>query len=181
MATQSQIDANRRNAQKSTGPTTPEGRAAVRHNALKHGLTAEILIPSMEDQPEFDRLCEAFENEYQPVGPTENHLVQQIIACEWRQHRAWAMEAALFDDEMTRLHPQLAKESLTLDQPTRAAHAWDTLSDHSNALQLLTRYEAERTRQELLQIQGDDPNAVEQRVEKSRRISAREALATHQA
>ena len=57
MATQQQIDANRRNAQKSTGPTTPEGRAAVRHNALKHGLTAEILIPSMEDQPEFDRLA----------------------------------------------------------------------------------------------------------------------------
>jgi len=44
MATQSQIDANRRNAQKSTGPTTPEGRAAVRHNSLKNGLTGEILI-----------------------------------------------------------------------------------------------------------------------------------------
>jgi hypothetical protein len=68
MATQSQIDANRRNAQKSTGPTTPEGRDAVRHNALKHGLTSEVLIPMDEDRPEFDRICDSFETEYQPVG-----------------------------------------------------------------------------------------------------------------
>jgi hypothetical protein len=88
MATQSQIDANRRNAQKSTGPTTPEGRAAVRHNALKHGLTAEILIPSMEDQPDFDRLCDAFETEYQPVGPTEESLLENLAAAKWRLSRA---------------------------------------------------------------------------------------------
>ena len=44
MATQAQINANRKNAQKSTGPKTPEGRDAVRLNGLKHGLASEILV-----------------------------------------------------------------------------------------------------------------------------------------
>ena len=88
MATQSQIDATRRNAQKSTGPITPEGRAAVRHNALKHGLTSEVLIPQDEDRPEFDRLCDAFGTEYQPVGPTEESLLENLVAAKWRLGRA---------------------------------------------------------------------------------------------
>ena len=88
MATQSQIDANRRNAQKSTGPTTPEGRAVVRYNALKHGLTSEVLIPMDEDRPEFDLLCDSFETEYQPVGPTEESLLENLVAAKWRLGRA---------------------------------------------------------------------------------------------
>src|ERR1700730_7204350 len=96
MASQQQIDANRRNAQKSTGPTTPEGRAAVRHNALKHGLTAEVLIPSMEEQPEFDRLCDAFETEYLPVGPTEESLLENLVAAKWRLGRARKEETGFF-------------------------------------------------------------------------------------
>jgi hypothetical protein len=96
MSSQAQMDANRRNAQKSTGPTTPEGRAAVRHNALKHGLTAEVLIPSMEEQPEFDRLCDAFETEYLPVGPTEESLLENLVAAKWRLGLARKAETGFF-------------------------------------------------------------------------------------
>jgi hypothetical protein len=49
MASQQQIDANRRNSQKSTGPKTPEGRAAVRLNGVKHGLTASTLVLKGEE------------------------------------------------------------------------------------------------------------------------------------
>jgi hypothetical protein len=141
MATQSQIDANRRNAQKSTGPTTPEGRAAVRHNALKHGLTAEILIPSMEEQPEFDRLCDAFETEYQPTGPTEESLLENLVAAKWRLGRARKEETGFF-----------LKRSLDLDQESqdyrelpangRLALIVDLDSAGPNTLAKISRYEA---------------------------------------
>src|SRR5579859_991318 len=141
MATQSQIDANRRNAQKSTGPKTPDGRAAVRHNALKHGLTAEILIPVMEDQPEFDRLCEAFEIEFQPVGPTEESLLQNLVAAKWRLSRAHKFETGFF-----------LKCSLDLDHESqdyrelpangRLALIVDLDSAGSDTLAKISRYEA---------------------------------------
>ena len=49
MISEKQLDANRRNAQLSTGPQTPEGRAAVRHNALTHGLTAQYAVLPQEN------------------------------------------------------------------------------------------------------------------------------------
>src|SRR5258705_7482400 len=88
----------------------------------------------------------------QPAAPTETHLVQQIIACEWRQHRSWALETALFDDEMTRLQPKLEKEYVRIDEHTRAAHAWKSLADTSNSLRLLARYEASLHRRYLRAI-----------------------------
>jgi hypothetical protein len=75
MISERQQDANRRNAAKSNGPITPEGRAAVRHNALKHGFTAaEIVLPTVEEQIDFEQFRAAFEAEHQPVGPTEDVL-----------------------------------------------------------------------------------------------------------
>ena len=45
MATAAQIKANRRNAQRSTGPKTDEGKVCVRRNAFKHGMTTRIIMP----------------------------------------------------------------------------------------------------------------------------------------
>src|ERR1700680_2536992 len=55
MATEKQFEANRQNAQKSTGPKTPEGRAAVRVNGVKHGLTAETIVLKGESEADFHR------------------------------------------------------------------------------------------------------------------------------
>jgi len=68
MSSQKQIDANRLNAQKSTGPNTPEGRDAVRFNALRHGLTAKHAVLENENEQEFQEMLEAFEAEHQPTG-----------------------------------------------------------------------------------------------------------------
>src|SRR5881394_1518524 len=69
MISERQLEANRRNAAKSHGPITPEGRAAVRHNALKHGFTAaEIILPTVEESIEFEQFRFSFEEEYKPVG-----------------------------------------------------------------------------------------------------------------
>ena len=142
----------RANGAKSKGPKTPEGKQRSSQNATQHGMLAETLVLHNENQAEFEKLRAAYMEKYQPVGPTETHLVQQIIACEWRQHRSWALETALFDDEMTRLEPRLAKEYVTIDEHTRAAHAWKSLADNSNSLQLLTRYEASLHRRYLRAI-----------------------------
>ena len=141
MATQSQIDANRRNAQKSTGPTTPEGRAAVRHNALKHGLTSEVLIPEDEDQPEFDRLCEAFETEYQPVGPTEESLLENVVAARWRLGRARKEETGFFVNRALELERE-SQEYRESARNTRLAIIVDSDSAGSNTLAKISRYEA---------------------------------------
>lgn len=54
MATEAQILANRRNAQKSTGPRTPQGKAAVSQNAVKHGLLARQDVINLESQADFE-------------------------------------------------------------------------------------------------------------------------------
>ena len=96
MSTLNQIDANRRNAEHSTGPRTPEGKAASSHNALKHGLTsAQIVLPT-ESQAEFDELANELREEYQPDTPSESLLVDQLIAASWKLRRVRAAEAHFY-------------------------------------------------------------------------------------
>jgi len=152
MATEKQIQAARQNGAKSKGPKTPEGKQRSSQNATQHGMLAETLVLHNESNAEFQLILDAYMEQYQPVGPTETHLVQQIVSCEWRQHRSWAFETALFDDEMVRIQPKLEKEYVTIDEATRAAHAWKSLSDNSNSLRLLTRYEASLHRRYLRAI-----------------------------
>jgi len=99
MATEKQIAANRANAQKSTGPKTPEGRAAVRLNGLKYGLYAETLILPGEDPAEFDALLDRFHAEHQPATPTEEAFVSQIVMATWRRARIQRMEAAFYKNK----------------------------------------------------------------------------------
>lgn len=92
-----QIEANRRNARKSTGPKTPEGRATSKMNALKHGiLSRQVLVQGMnikESRNELNKLHQRFWDELQPVGPVEEMLVDQIVTAHWRQRRALAAES----------------------------------------------------------------------------------------
>ena len=74
MATIHQIDANRRNARKSTGPKTPEGKAAVRMNSLRHGLRARTVVLPGESREEFNQLCDDLEAEWQPESSSAQFL-----------------------------------------------------------------------------------------------------------
>src|SRR6266567_4459800 len=96
MSSQRQIDANRLNAQKSTGPSTPEGRAAVSLNSLKYGLYAETLILPGEDPAAFEALLDRLDAEHQPATPTEQAFVSQIAMATWRRARIQRMEAAYY-------------------------------------------------------------------------------------
>ncbi len=99
MVSQKQLIANQKNALKSTGPKTKEGKARSSRNALKHGLLSrEVVITEgegAEDQQAFDDLLDDLVKQYQPVGPVEEMLVQKIAFCSWRQHRAARYETGL--------------------------------------------------------------------------------------
>jgi hypothetical protein len=83
MISDKQHEANLRNAQKSTGPKTPEGKEAVRFNALQHGLRARSVVLSCEKQEHFDQLCADLEAEWQPQTFTERLLVEQMAVNQW--------------------------------------------------------------------------------------------------
>src|SRR4051794_5022172 len=99
MTSDKKVQANRQTALKSTGPKTPEGKARVRHNALRHGLLArEGLLPE-EDQEALSDLNERLRAELRPEGEMEDLLVEQIITAQWRLRRMRRVEAGVFDYE----------------------------------------------------------------------------------
>ena len=90
------IQANRRNALKSTGPKTPRGKDRSRRNTLKHGLFAKDLftdfIVQKENPAEFQELVDQLLREYKPMGKAEELEVERIALCWWRLKRAWRYE-----------------------------------------------------------------------------------------
>jgi hypothetical protein len=99
MATQAQIEANRLNAQRSTGPRTPDGKAAVRQNAFRHGFTSSIPVMLRESDGDTRQLLAAFIEENQPVGVNEEILVYQMAEHFFFQRRASILMAEEFDSD----------------------------------------------------------------------------------
>jgi hypothetical protein len=100
MTSEKKAEANRRNALKSTGPKTPEGKDAVRLNALKHGLLSQAVLLPGEDEKALRELGQSLRAELQPVGELESLLVDRIIASYWRLRRLGRVEAGIFAWEL---------------------------------------------------------------------------------
>lgn len=139
MTSEKQVQANRRNVLKSTGPKTSEGKAAVRLNATTHGLRSqEILLPG-EDEAAFEELSAHLRAELQPVGELEGLLVDRIIAAHWRLRRLGRVEAGIFVLELSR---GFAREA---DSETDTATLGLTFirdGNGANGFFKLSRYEA---------------------------------------
>jgi hypothetical protein len=97
MSTLKQIAANRCNALKSTGPTTPEGKERSRRNAVRHGLTAETVIPALEDAEDYQAFEAAVTADYDAETAVERELVLRLASALWRLRRATGIETAVFD------------------------------------------------------------------------------------
>jgi len=97
MSTEAQIIANRRNAQKSTGPRTSDGKAAISQNAVKHGLTAGQDVISSESQAEFDLYRDQMLAELDPDSPMELMLAERIVSLSWRLKRAGRIQNQAID------------------------------------------------------------------------------------
>ena len=148
MISERQLEANRRNAAKSHGPKTPEGRAAVRHNALKHGFTAaEIILPTVEEEIDFEQFRYAFEEEYRPVGPTEEVLVEDMVISRWRLNRIRKMEPGFFAMELDSRKEATAKYFSHLNAQAHLAAAISHDAFHDDVLGKMSRHEGrfERT------------------------------------
>jgi hypothetical protein len=96
MRTFRQIEANRRNAQFSTGPVTEEGKRTSRKNALRHGLTAETVIDALEDAEDYAAFELAVTADYDAQSAVERELVLRLASLLWRLRRATTIESGLF-------------------------------------------------------------------------------------
>ena len=94
-----QIEANRLNARKSTGPRTAFGKQRSRCNALRHGLTAETVIAALECTADYRALEASLLAEHNPGTATERELVLRLASVLWRLRRSTKIETGLFERE----------------------------------------------------------------------------------
>lgn len=99
------LEANRENAQKSTGPQTETGKKASSANAVKHGLLADGLVFESEEQEEkFAEFMDQLTNDLMPDGALQSIIVEEIGVCCWKLGLAlpWEMAAARARRESSR-------------------------------------------------------------------------------
>ncbi len=97
MTSLKQIEANRRNALNSTGPLTEEGKERSRCNAVRHGLTAETVVGSLEDAEDYQEFEAAVIADYDADTAVQRELVLRLASILWRLRRSTAIESALFE------------------------------------------------------------------------------------
>ncbi len=151
MTTERQVEANRRNAQRSTGPKTEKGKAVAKFNALRHGLTAkEVVIPG-EDEEAFMDLRDRLVRELDPEGVLESQLVDRIAVGLWRLRRVWSVEAGIFALERYRIEYERAAEEITKFQ----SHMLSGLNDLDKVITDQERYDRAVRKVEQIRILGE--------------------------
>jgi hypothetical protein len=127
MSSEAQINANRLNSQKSTGPQSLEGKAAVSQNAVKHGLFASEAVVKGENRGDFDLFRDEMLAELAPVGPVESILAARVVSLSWRLKRAERIQNQAIDVMIARDGPsplaKLAQSLLPKDQRQLSADA----------------------------------------------------------
>jgi hypothetical protein len=143
MATSAQIAANQANAQLSTGPKTPAGKARVALNSLDHGFRSQTLLLPGEDPEELAALRAAIFEEYLPEGHDQTRCAEEMTAAAWRIQRARAFQ----QDILTRKMADLKTTDPTLSGVSLACRAEEELHRDSKYYVSLLRYEAQFDRQ----------------------------------
>jgi hypothetical protein len=133
MSSLKQIEANRRNALKSTGPTTPEGKRRSRCNAVRHGLTAETVIAALEDAEDYQAFEATVIADYNAESAVERELVLRLASVLWRLRRATGIETAIF--ESVTAEPGKLEHGSSRPAPVEAAD----LSDRNQLHLVATR------------------------------------------
>jgi hypothetical protein len=122
MTSYRQIEANRRNALRSTGPRTEAGKHTSRCNAVRHGLTAETVICALEDAEDYKAFEAAVIADYDAQSAVERELVLRLANILWRLRRATTMETGLFEIQAAHLGGPRQHGTL-LPEPRDVVHA----------------------------------------------------------
>jgi hypothetical protein len=158
-----QIEANRRNAQLSTGPLTEDGKRRSRQNAVRYGLTAETVIDALEDAEDYAAFEMAVTADYDAQSAVERELVLRLASLLWRLRRATAIESGLFKIQARQLlqfrqsRQAHQKRQNMIDSITETRSPQTTLSSRvrprSLAALMRARHQAQRQliRQTILQ------------------------------
>jgi len=164
MTSQKQIEANRKNAHKSTGPRTPQGKARSGMNALKHGLmSCQVLLPE-EDKKELETFAVRIRPVLAPVGEMELLLTDRIITAAWRLRRVLRVEVAIFNtlrEYRVETNPFDILEAETETVRRNDGQIFTNISADSDAFSKLSRYESAiersmyRALHELQRLQAD--------------------------
>ncbi len=139
MATERQIQANRANAKRSTGPVTEEGKQASSQNARRHDQLSSCIVLKAESAPLFDELMNSLIDEFQPRTANENALIETMAVASWKLTRNWIMHTALLELETVKQDHSIGSD------PVITALAFKSLADSSH--HLLHRYEVSLDRQ----------------------------------
>ena len=172
MPTNAQINANRNNAKRSTGPRTEEGKARAAKNSLKHGLLARDTVLPGEDPAEFDSQLSALEADIQPANSLEFELVRQIADAQWRMRRLTRLEtgflAAAVDDQRRHLEKRRPDE-LRPGYDGETLLLGSAMLDRTQAFVHLARYDGHLSRRfyravkQLADLRRDERKAQEAR------------------
>jgi hypothetical protein len=128
MTSTKQISANQKNALKSTGPRTEEGKSTIALNAMKHGLhSKEVLLPD-EDKKTLVEFGTRLRSQLQPIGELESLLVDRLVASAWRLRRILVIEIGMFKKKPV----DCFSEEQSLDE---------IFQDNSDGFSQLNRYE----------------------------------------
>src|SRR5215471_1840608 len=136
MTTKLKSETARLNGSHSKGPVTLEGKASSSQNSLRHGMLSQTVVLEGESKELFEQLLTSITAELQPRTAIETGLIERMATAHWRQMRTWAVQKASLDLEMAR--PENASGS----KPARFATVFKNLSDNSNLLNVVNRYES---------------------------------------
>jgi hypothetical protein len=180
-----QLEANRRNAQRSTGPGTAEGKARSSRNNLRHGLTGQITVLPEEDRDAHDAFCNRLIAGFQPKTPIEDQLAHSIAEDSWRLNRVAAIENNIFALGRHAYRPKgplCASKKSHHNEMRNALDDAQSFLDHARELNLLSLYEQriqrnmQRNLNQLRAMQKERESERRQRMEEAK-LLAQQSLA----
>ncbi len=140
--TSRQLEANRKNGAKSTGPKTPEGKRKSSQNSLKHRMTALDVVLSTENPDEYNLMRSAYHGDFAPVGRVESDLVDEMVTAKWRQRRCCCFEKDIINQKVEEQRANPYARYPGMCEANRAADAFRSMADGSKALQDISRFES---------------------------------------